>query len=89
MSLCDKVKQLVSEGWKLIDVREPHEFANGHVEGALNVRLADIHTLGEGKYVLYCRSGARSGMAQEALVRTGTPAINVGGINQMVGCLKY
>lgn len=89
MSLCDKVKQLVSDGWKLIDVREPHEFASGHVEGALNVRLADINTLGEGRYVLYCRSGARSGMAQEALVRAGTPAINAGGINQFVGCLKY
>lgn len=89
MSLCNKVKQLVKEGWKLVDVREPHEFAAGHVEGAINVRLADIHTLGEGKYALYCRSGARSGMAQEALVKTGTPAINVGGIHQMIGCLKY
>lgn len=89
MSLCDKVKQLVSEGWKLIDVREPREYAAGHVDGATNVRLADIHTLEEGKYVLYCRSGARSGMAQEALIKTGTPAINVGGIHQLVGCLKY
>ena len=89
MSLCDKVKQLVKEGWKLIDVREPQEFAVAHIEGATNVRLHDIHTLGEGKYVLYCRSGARSGIAQEELTKVGTPAINAGGINQFIGCLKH
>ncbi len=47
----------------IIDVREPDEFAAGHIAGALNVPLSrfDPAALPKGKpIVLHCRSGGRS-----------------------------
>jgi len=50
----------------VVDVREPEEFAGGHMPGALNVPLSafDLTRLPQGRpLVLYCRSGARSARA--------------------------
>ena len=57
--------QAARAGIALIDVREPREFAIGHLEGARNIPLADLeHRLGElaaGRTpVFVCRSGRRS-----------------------------
>jgi rhodanese-related sulfurtransferase len=54
----------------VVDVREPKEFAEGHIPGALNVPLStfDPHALPhpEGKtLVLNCLGGKRSAMALE------------------------
>lgn len=61
---------------RMIDVREPHEFASGHIPGAENIPLsrftAEFSTLPKHEeLVLVCRSGNRSGMAQQFLVRQG------------------
>jgi len=55
-------------GAVLIDVREPHEFAAGHISGALNVPLSRIEreglTLADAEHVVFiCRSGTRSAKA--------------------------
>ena len=50
----------------VVDVREPHEFAGGHVPGAINLPLSRfrLENLPAGKPpVLICLSGARSGSA--------------------------
>ncbi|MDE2262045.1 MAG: molybdopterin-synthase adenylyltransferase MoeB [Gammaproteobacteria bacterium] len=52
-------------GLILVDVREPHEFATGHLDGARNIPLADLERrLGElaaqRTPVFLCRSGRRS-----------------------------
>jgi len=58
---------------KFIDVREPNEFKSGHVEGAINFPLSrlssDIQKIQkmEGPFILYCRSGMRSGQAKKIL----------------------
>ena len=55
-------RQLESGAIGVIDVREPMEFAGGHIAGSLNVplaRLADT-PLPEGPLVLVCQSGNRS-----------------------------
>jgi len=88
MSPCDKIKQLVSNGWKLIDVREPHEYNSARIENALNVRLTDVHRLPADKYIVYCQSGARSGAAAGFLISQGAEAVNAGGINQYIGCIQ-
>jgi thioredoxin 1 len=71
-------------GAVVIDVREPHEFAAGHVAGA---RLVPMRTLPSqvqdlptdtGLYVI-CESGARSWQATAFLVRHGITAVNVEG----------
>ncbi len=52
-----------TNAWMVVDVREPHEFAAGHVPNALNMPMSsfDPEALPEGKpVVLVCQSGGRS-----------------------------
>ncbi len=86
---CEDIKQKMQEGWHLIDVREPFEFNAGHVKGAINVPLANLDTLESGNsYLLYCRSGSRSGAAENYLKKKDIKAINIGGIDRFLGCLE-
>jgi rhodanese-related sulfurtransferase len=72
----------------LIDVRTPEEFAQGHIEGALNIdvesgafaaAIADLPT--DGNYVVYCRSGNRSAVAVDQMQAAGfTEVYDMGGI---------
>ncbi|MFZ5817620.1 MAG: rhodanese-like domain-containing protein [Bacillota bacterium] len=62
---------------RMIDVREPDEFAAGHIPGSENFPLsrftAEFRKLtdkGE-EIALICRSGNRSGMAQQFLRQQG------------------
>ncbi|SHI51552.1 Rhodanese-like domain-containing protein [Tessaracoccus bendigoensis DSM 12906] len=62
----------------MIDVRTPSEYAQGHLEGAVNVDVSDQGFVAEvselpkdGQYVLYCRSGNRSGQAAAAMEELG------------------
>lgn len=52
---------------QIVDVREPEEFAAGHIPGAINVPLGDIlagnATLPEGELAIICRTGRRSDVA--------------------------
>lgn len=40
----DEVRGLVESGAVIIDVREPNEFANGALKGAINIPLGEIRT---------------------------------------------
>lgn len=68
----------------LVDVREPHEWALGRLEGA---RLAPLSRFDEAlssfdgarEVVLYCAVGARSARAAEALLARGVRAWNLAG----------
>jgi rhodanese-related sulfurtransferase len=60
----------------LVDVREPDEFAAGHIEGARLIPLgtleASYRELPKGvKLVVYCRSGKRSAKAVNFLLAHG------------------
>ena len=62
----------------IIDVRSPSEFAEGHVDGAINLDLeggvfeAEYSKLDPSKsYIVYCRSGRRSGVAASILKDNG------------------
>jgi rhodanese-related sulfurtransferase len=60
----------------LIDVREPYEFAGGHVKGAVNIPLGQLAG-GIGKFdpraetYVICHSGHRSSTAVGLLARAG------------------
>ena len=63
------IKQGLSDGSiLLVDVREPHEFAEGHIPGSVSHPLStfDATTIPTDKrVVLSCRSGVRSARAAE------------------------
>lgn len=74
----------------VLDVRTPEEFAEGHLEGALLIDFyeADFAERLEGldptvPYLLYCRSGNRSGQTAEMMKQLGfADVVDVdGGIN--------
>ena len=68
----------------LLDVREPSEFAAGHVPGAVLMPLGQVAArMGElpadREIAVICRSGARSGRATQLLTAQGLRAQNVAG----------
>jgi len=76
----------------VIDVRSPGEFAMGHVQGAVNLPLdrfaQEIEKLVPDRataLMLYCASGARSGMACNVLQQLGYQNI-VNGCNAGIVC---
>lgn len=66
----------------LVDVREPHEWQQGHAEGAIHIPMGEIvqrvHELPDGAAVI-CRSGARSAQVVAYLEQQGLDAVNVAG----------
>jgi phage shock protein E len=79
------------EGRTIIDVRTPEEFAEGHVEGATNLDLqsgqfeaALAQLPSDGSYFLYCRTGNRSGQAEQLMRDRGfDDVVNGGGFDDL------
>ena len=70
--------RLAGTGYRVVDVREPHEWNAGHVTGATLIPLADLPARFETELpdrsapiLLHCRSGARSGRAAAFLAQRG------------------
>jgi rhodanese-related sulfurtransferase len=76
ISAQDLAEQLGSRGVTVIDVREPMEYASGHIAGSLNVPLARLHQadLPQGPLVLVCQSGNRSAKGVQTLLQRNHPA---------------
>jgi rhodanese-related sulfurtransferase len=74
----------VAAGALVLDVREPHEFAAGHVPGALSVPLAMVpdnldRFRSDGPTYIICQSGGRSMRACEFAADEGYDVVNVAG----------
>jgi len=87
------LKSIIAQGAMLVDVRNPDEYKSGHVKGSVNIPLDQISQRldrfkNKNTIVVFCRSGARSKMAQSILKSNGiTNVINGGGwqeVNQFV-----
>lgn len=74
----------------IIDVREPAEYAQSHVSGAINLPASALvtglpealeNTKPNNPIIVYCRSGARSAAAIQILQRHGFTNLT-NGINQ-------
>ena len=87
----EKLKELVNSLNKniwIIDVRTENEFVNGHIPMSKNFPKSEIKSrlneLPKNKYfILYCYSGARSGIASNILLENGydkDKVMNWGGI---------
>lgn len=76
------------EDYILLDVREQEEYDEGHIAGAILIPYGSIGELAENvlpdreqTILVYCRSGRRSAIAAEELVRLGyTDVRDFGGI---------
>ncbi len=71
----------------ILDVRTPGEFANGHIEIALDLDYYsetfkdDLNSLDKNKtYLIYCRSGRRSGKVLDMMKE-----LNFSGVYNMLG----
>ena len=69
---------MIQSGALLVDVRSEEEFAEGHVDGAVNIEWDKtddlIAAIGDDKQrqvVFYCRSGNRAGKAKSSLEEKG------------------
>ena len=75
------------DGVQLLDVRTAQEYAEGHLDGAVNIDVKQPGFLASAKEVLntaqpvaiYCRSGRRSANAADMLVAEGFKAVNLKG----------
>jgi len=73
----------------VIDVREPEEFASGHVKDAINIPPQQlmggsnklVNTPKDANLIVYCRTGSRSNVAKMILERQGFKNIT-NGINK-------
>lgn len=79
-----ELAELLESGSLLVDVREHHEFDEGHVPGAVHVALATVpdnieQFRGAGPTFVICRSGGRSLRACEFLSDRGVEVVNVAG----------
>ena len=81
-----------TEGAVLLDVREPDEFANGHIPGSVNIPLSSLDTVEitlprkKDPLFVYCLSGARSAQAVSRLQKLGYRDVqNIGGIRSYRG----
>jgi rhodanese-related sulfurtransferase len=79
----------------IIDVREPHEWRSGHVEGAIHIPLqkllaGDFELEKSKPCIVYCQHGVRSLTAAKYLASNGFKAMHLkNGISIWRGKLSF
>ncbi|GIU36399.1 rhodanese-like domain-containing protein [Shewanella colwelliana] len=70
--------EMINNGALVVDVRTAEEFAQGHLDNAINIPFENISNefkqrgiAKDQAVVVYCRSGRRSGIAQQSLIEQG------------------
>ena len=80
----DRIDQLDSNEWAILDVRYPEELSVSALPGAINIPLTELRSrLGElpkeKRLAVICGTGKRSYFAQRILRQNGFDAVNVSG----------
>jgi phage shock protein E len=81
----EAVDAATEDGVVVLDVRTPAEFDAGHLAGARNLPLSptfesEVSALPrDGRYLLYCKSGNRSGQAAQVMSQLGFTDVRDGG----------
>ncbi|MEK9736077.1 MAG: rhodanese-like domain-containing protein [Candidatus Nanopelagicales bacterium] len=74
---------LTNGGAAIVDVREPYEYASGHIPGAVSIPMATIpiriQDLPSSDVYVVCESGARSWQVAAFLAQRGISVTNVEG----------
>ncbi len=77
--------QLVKEGAIILDVRSKGEFESGHIKGAINIPVEQLHhnfnkLKNKSKPIITCcASGMRSASAKSLLISNGYLVVHNGG----------
>ena len=83
------MKEALSQGAVIVDVRTKDEFRQGHIAGSKNIPLNEIKQKLEGirgwnkPVITVCRSGNRSAIAKNILKAGGIDVYNGGAWNRM------
>ncbi len=79
----DDLPDPLPDGVTVLDVREPEEWAHGHIEGAVHVPLMQLPArrdeLPAGRVLVVCKIGGRSMRATHYLTQQGIDAVNLDG----------
>ena len=80
----ESLSDIIHGGAFLVDVRTPGEYANGHVEGSVNIPLITVQDnlskfKDKGNIVVFCQSGGRSSRAKNILESNGVKNVTNGG----------
>lgn len=86
-SAAEAVTLMNQENGLVLDVREPHEYVNGHIEGAVHIpfgklkeRIAELEAYKNMPIIVTCQSGTSSGSACNSLLQQGfTQVYNLAG----------
>jgi rhodanese-related sulfurtransferase len=75
----DEAKEMLSDGAHIIDVREMHEYQDGHIPTAPLIPVGSVFARREelpkeGKIIFTCAVGQRSALACEMAAAAGLPA---------------
>ena len=78
------IQALIENGAKIVDVRTPAEYKDGHIKGSINLPLqtlgSQMNKLKKDEVIITCcRSGSRSGMARRQLQAAGFTQVYNGG----------
>ncbi len=87
VSASDFATKNKADSVQLVDVRTPQEYAEGHIDGALNInvqsddfqQIVDKELSKDFTILVYCRSGRRSMDAAEILTKLGYKVVNLKG----------
>ena len=78
-----EIETLRNEGYELVDVRTPGEFAKGSIPGARNIPVDNLREhlddLRNGRVVVYCQVGQRGHTAARLLADEGVVVVNLDG----------
>jgi len=79
----DGVPDPLPEQLVVLDVREPVEWAHGHIDGALHIPLQQLprrlDEVPRGRTLVVCKVGGRSARAVVWLAQQGRDAVNLAG----------
>lgn len=79
-----ELKEAITNGAFLVDVRNRDEFASGHAKNTVNIPLGEIQNKldefrNKKQLVVFCRSGNRSAQAKAILEQNGFKNVINGG----------
>ncbi len=74
-------RAMMRAGDVVIDVRQPAEFASGHIAGAINIPIGELSLdrLPTGQVLTACSTGRRAARAADMLDRAGRAAFVIEG----------